>query len=191
MNRRAFAFGLPALALPVLSAAPGVGGYAELQRYFANVAVKDQSNRRLRFYDDLVKGKTVLINFMFTTCGDFCPRATQNLARVQDGLGERLGRDIFMVSVSLDPRRDTPRRLARYATDHHARPGWHFVTGAVSAVNEIRNRLGAGGEDKMQHTGIVLVGNEPAGRWRHFYALSKASDLAEAARNIAALRPRG
>ena len=90
----------------------------------------DQSGRRLRFYDDLIRGRAVLLNVFFTACGDTCPLVTQNLREVQDLLGERMGRDIFMISVSLQPELETPAILRDYAETWEVRPGWSFVTGA-------------------------------------------------------------
>ena len=156
-------------------------------RYLANIRVRDQFDRRLRFYDDLVKGRTVLINFMFTTCDGICPRATANLAKVQDLVPDLLGNKLHMLSVSVDPVNDTPRQLARYAAAHHARPGWYFLTGTPRDMKDLRVSLGAPEDDKMQHTGLVTIGNDPVGRWRHFYSLSSPIAIAEAVRNIAAL----
>jgi protein SCO1/2 len=191
MNRRSFTLALPGslVAAGAVRAAAADSTPDALRRQFPNAVLRDQTDRPLRFYDDLVKGKTVLINFMFTTCGDFCPRATSNLAGVQRLLGAQLGREVRMISITVDPENDTPPRLARFAAEHHARPGWYFLTGSREAVDDVRTRLGAGGEDKMQHTGVVTIGNEPAGRWKHFYVLSSAAKLAEAAHNIAALPP--
>ncbi len=88
-----------------------------------NTGVIDQDGRALRFYDDLVKGKVVLLNFFFTSCGETCPLVTENLRAVQDLLGERMGRDIFMLSVSLQPELETPAILKDYAEQWDVRPG--------------------------------------------------------------------
>jgi|SRR5690242_58205 len=156
-------------------------------RYMANAPVRDQLGRRHRFYDDLVKGRTVLINFMFTTCDGICPRATANLARAQELIPDLLGSDLHMLSISVDPVNDTPKRLAEYARAHRARPGWFFLTGAPADLKALRVSLGAPDDDKMQHTGLVTIGNDRVGRWRHFYSLSSPESIAEAARNIARL----
>src|SRR5689334_12495435 len=95
------------------------GGEPSLaSRYLVNAPVRDQSGRRLRFYDDLVKHRTVLINFMYTTCDGICPRATANLSRAQEFIADLLGREVYILSISVDPVNDTPRRLARYAAEH-------------------------------------------------------------------------
>ena len=82
--------------------------------WFTNVPVVTQDGHTLRFYDDVMKGKILLINFFFTACDDVCPLATENLVRVQELLGDRVGKDIFFVSISLQPEHDTPEVMAAY-----------------------------------------------------------------------------
>jgi protein SCO1/2 len=133
---------------------------------FPNVRLRTGDNREVRFYDDLVKGKLVLINFMFTTCTSLCPRGSANLARVQRLLGNRVGHDVFLVSISVDPDRDTPAVLAKYATRYGAGPGWVFATGTADDVTAIRQRLGDyDAEDQSPHTGMITYGNDKTGSW--------------------------
>src|SRR5213080_1947542 len=96
-----------ALAIGVAVRAMAAAGEPVASR-FPNVALRTQDNRAVRFYDDIVKDRLVIISFMFTSCTSQCPRSTANLAKVQDALGDRLGRDVFMASISVDPERDTP-----------------------------------------------------------------------------------
>jgi protein SCO1/2 len=132
-----------------------------------NVVLTTQDGARVRFYDDLIKGKFVLVNFMFTTCTSVCPRATENLSKVAAALGDRLERDVRIISVTVDPRRDTPAVLKKYASRFGTGPGWYFVTGQEKDIDVIRNRLGADrdGNDKSNHTGMVVYGNERTGQW--------------------------
>jgi protein SCO1/2 len=134
---------------------------------FPNVVLQTQEGTRVRFYDDLIKGKVVLINFMFTSCTSQCPLTTANLVKVEEALGERLGRDLLMISVTVDPATDTPGVLKRYARRYDTKPGWYFVTGRQKDVDLIRRRLGVldDGVDKTQHTGILVYGNEATGQW--------------------------
>lgn len=140
----------------------------------------------MRFYDDLVKFKVVAINFMFTTCTRFCPANTSNLGKVQAALGERAGRDVTFLSISLDPEHDTPEALRRYAKAHGAGPGWYFLTGRPADIERLRRSLGAYDldpvvdADRTQHTGIVILGNEPRGRWKAISALSKPVRIRQA-----------
>jgi protein SCO1 len=169
-------------------AAPGPPDRVALIRdqHLPNVELTTQEGRKVRFYDDLVKGKVVAINFMFATCRKACPAATQNLAEVQDALGDRMGRDVTLLSISLDPERDTPEVLRGYAQAHGAKPGWYFLTGKRDDIELLRRKLGAYeldpvlDADKTQHAGIVILGNEPRGRWKAIAALSKPVRIRQA-----------
>ena len=169
-------------------AAPGPPDRVALicDQHLPNVELTTQEGRKVRFYDDLVKGKVVAINFMFATCRKACPAATQNLAEVQDALGERMGRDVTLLSISLDPERDTPEVLRGYAQAHGARPGWYFLTGKRDDIEMLRRKLGAYeldpviDADRRQHTGLVILGNEPVGRWKAISALVKPVRIRQA-----------
>ncbi len=136
-----------------------------LAKHFPNVTLRTQDNQQVRFYDDVVKGKVVLINFMFTTCTELCPRATANLASLQQALGEHAGRDVFLISISVDPENDTPAALKRYAERFHAGPGWTFLTGKAADIELIQRSLGAYPTDGTPHTGMAIYGNEASGSW--------------------------
>jgi cytochrome oxidase Cu insertion factor (SCO1/SenC/PrrC family) len=140
-------------------------------------AVLDQDGRRLDFYKDLVKGKTVAINFVFTTCTTVCPPLTATFRRVQQLLGERAGRDVSLISVSVDPTTDTPERLKAFSEKFKAGPGWTFVTGGKPEISALLKSLGVGTADKSEHTAMILVGNEGAGHWTRAYGLSPAATL--------------
>jgi protein SCO1/2 len=139
--------------------------------YFTNVELTTHDGRRVRFYEDLIRGKTVIIDFIYTACGDVCPGMTQNLAGLQDLLGDRLGRDVFIYSLTLDPEHDTPEALKAYAENFEARPGWLFLTGAAGDIDLLRRRVGytdfdaAVDTDLTQHMSLLRIGNEPHRRW--------------------------
>jgi protein SCO1 len=150
----------------------------QMRRFFPNVALQTHDGRSVRFYDDLVKGKKVLINFTFTSCTGTCPRTQANLRRVQDLLGDRVGKDIFLVSISIDPETDTPARLAEYAKTFDAKPGWTYATGTREDVDNIRRHLGLyDTPDYTQHMGILTFGNEPEGKWAAAAALDKPENI--------------
>ena len=149
-----------------------------MRRYFPNLPLQTHDGRSVRFYDDLVKGKKVLINFTFTSCTGTCPRTSANLSRVQDLLGDRIGRDIFIISLSIDPEHDTPAVLKEYAATFNARPGWTFATGRIDDINTIRRRLGLyDSADITQHMGLLTFGNEPEGRWGATPALDAPKNI--------------
>lgn len=146
---------------------------------FPDVVLLNQHSQPVRFYDDLVRGDhTVVINFMYAQCADICPMTTANLARVQALLGDRLGREVRLASISIDPVRDSPAILKAYAEHFDARPGWQFLTGRPNDINLIRRQLGvyerdpAKDRDKSQHTGMLVYGNQARGRWSRISALA-------------------
>jgi protein SCO1/2 len=152
-----------------------------------NVPVQTQDGDRLRFYDDLVKGKVVLINFMFTTCTNQCPLTTGNLVKIQDLLGDRLGRDVHMISVTVDAAADTPRVLKKFAVAFGVKPGWRFVTGRQRDVDLIRRRLGVldGSVDKSQHTGLLVYGNDATGQWAATPAMARPDAIVRSVMRLA------
>ncbi|MEA2694278.1 MAG: hypothetical protein QOJ16_3665 [Acidobacteriota bacterium] len=141
------------------------------QRYFPNVSLLTHDGREVRFYDDLVKDKMVLFNFMYATCTGICPTVMLNLARVRKVLGDRVGRDIFLYSLTLKPKEDTVPVLAEYAQKHGLKPGWSLLTGKPEDVDLLRRTLGFYDSnpeldrDTSNHIGIVRYGNEPLMRW--------------------------
>jgi len=150
---------------------------------FPNVVLQTQGGDTVRVYDDLIKGRVVTINFFFTTCTTICPRTTANLVKVQEALGASLGRDVVMISITVDPKTDTPPVLERYRRSHGARPGWFFLTGSQNDIDQVRRHLGVNrdGGDKTQHTGMLTYGNEATGKWA---ATPAMSDPAQIARSV-------
>jgi protein SCO1/2 len=157
---------------------PGTGTRAQMARYLPNVDFVTQHGRHVKFYDDLIKGRNVLINFMYTECLGTCPRSTSNLVKVQAALGSRVGRDIFMLSITLTPARDTPAVLEAYAGEHGCKDGWYFLTGSMNDVDRVRRNLGVyDNPDIRQHIGVLTYGNEPAARWGATSTLASADHI--------------
>ncbi|AKJ04858.1 protein SCO1/2 [Archangium gephyra] len=138
----------------------------------------DQDGRPVRLYSDLMKGRVVAVNFVFTTCSTICSPMTAVFSRLQKELGERLGKDVYLISISLDPAADTPERLARYAGKFDRREGWTFVTGPAERVQRALTALGGAVATKESHTPVVLLGNEATGEWTRAYGLSAPTQLA-------------
>ncbi len=140
-------------------------------RYFPNVALTTHEGSKVRFYDDLIKDKIVTINFMYADCEGVCPGITANLVKVQRALGERVGRDIFMYSITLKPEHDSPEVLKEYVQMHRVQPGWLFLTGAPQDLEALRRKLGFTNPDpkldadSSQHIGMLRYGNEPLQQW--------------------------
>jgi len=148
-----------------------------------DVTLTTHEGTEVRFYQDLVKGKVVLINFMYATCTNSCPTFTANLVRVQRLFGDRVGRDVFMYSISLDPEHDSPQVLRDYVKNYGVQQGWTFLTGSLADITTLRRRLGLRDldpvvdADKAQHIGVVLYGNERLDRWAACPALAEPREI--------------
>ncbi len=158
---------------------------AQASAYFPNVELLTQDGAKVRFYDDVLKGKTVLINFMFTSCTAVCSPMTANLARVQKFLGERLGRDIVMISITVDPQADTPAVLKNYAARFGVKPGWYFLTGSKTNVDAALSKLGGYVEEKNQHSSVLIVGNVARGGWQKMLGVGNPEAIANVAIDLA------
>ena len=166
-------FGPIAAALLALCAMPATTG-AVADRlwgadYFPNVPLITQTGRTVRFYDDLLKGKSVVVNVIYTRCRDRCPLETAKLAQVQRLLADRVGRDIFFYSISIDPQFDTPEVLSDYAAKFHAGPGWLFLTGNRNDIALLQKKIGLYSRtDAVSpdgHLPSLMIGNEPTAQW--------------------------
>ena len=146
---------------------------------FPKVELKTQDDKTVELYDDLIKGKIVILNFFYTTCdGQLCDRGTKNLVQVQKALGDRFGQEVVMYSITIDPKHDTPDVLKHYAEDHGAK--WTFLTGELKDITALRQALGLSNltpelrrklelpepdssiDQEKQHSGMIVIGNDPA-----------------------------
>lgn len=150
-----------------------------------NVPLLTQDGKRVYFYDDCIRDKTVLINFFLVACTDGnCPTATANLRKVQDLLGDRMGKDIFFYSITLQPQRDTPTALKEYASNFDIKPGWSFLTGKPADVETLRRALGyvdidpERDKDLTNHVGMARYGNDRLERWGAVSVRSEPSNIA-------------
>lgn len=140
--------------------------------------VLDQHGKQLNFYSDLIKGKTVAINFVFTTCTAICPSLTATFRRVQQDAANR-GIDVQLISVSVDPTTDTPERLNDYATKFKAGPNWTFVTGDKARIDSVLAGLGAAVSNKNDHTPMILIGNDSNDYWTRAYGLTSPTKIVD------------
>lgn len=138
---------------------------AEQRRYFTDTTLLDQDGREVRFYTDALRGKIVLVSFIYTNCTDICPTLMHNLSDVQDSLGDRFGKDVFFVSITVDPEDDAPEELKRYGERYNARPGWTFLTGKKSDVDTVIRRFGEFQDDFEDHSMVFVLGDVKNARW--------------------------
>lgn len=143
-----------------------------------DVPVVTQDGREVRFYSDLVAGRTVAMNFIFTTCTTVCPPMGAYFGKLQDELGDRLGRDVHLISVSVDPVTDTAERMAAWGARFGARDGWTLVTGDVHEVERLLKALGVFTPDAEDHAPVALIGNDAAGAWTRASGLARPAELA-------------
>ncbi|MEM7429390.1 MAG: SCO family protein, partial [Pseudomonadota bacterium] len=157
------------------------------QRYFTDVELIDQGNRPHRFYSDLLHDKVVVMTAFFTRCKDSCPVATAKILQLQDHLGERLGKDVHFISLTVDPAHDTPGELKTFADKLGANPAWHFLTGKEENIRLAHTRLGTFGpnsatakQDPEAHGNNIFLGNLRTGLWKKIFGPAiSASALAK------------
>jgi protein SCO1/2 len=162
----------PSAVAQVPQFAPPLSGREIMrQRHFPNVALTTHEGRRVRFYDDLIKDKIVVLNLMYADCEGICPTVTLNLVHTQKLLNERIKTPVHIVSLTVNPQDDTPQKLSEYAAMHEAGGNWVFATGAPDDLEMLRQRLGftdlnpAIDKDKSSHSGMIRYGNEPLSLW--------------------------
>ena len=147
------------------------------REYFTDLRLITQEGNEVQFYTDVLEGRVVLINGFFTDCHGICPTQNLVLSGLQGLLGERLGREVFIVSITLDPENDTPDRVKEYTQGFDTRPGWLFLTGKPENVNWVNYKLGQYIENPEDHKGIYLLGNLKTGLWKKFLASAQKEIL--------------
>ncbi len=137
--------------------------------YFPNVVLTTQDGKQVKFYDDLLRNKMFAINLIYTHCTDICPLETAKLGQVYKLLQDRMGKDLYFYSITIDPKRDTPAVLKAYSEKFHTGPGWYFLTGKKEDIDAIRKKLGIAlrpnSDPLTGHTTSLMIGNEAAGQW--------------------------
>lgn len=166
-----------ALFALVIAAKPVAANGAD-SSHFPNIELITQDGKKVHFYDDLIKGKIVAIDLIYTTCHYSCPLETARLVQVQKKLGDRVGKDIFFYSISIDPDHDTPEVLKAYMEQFHVGPGWTFLTGKKEDIIFLGKRLGLYTTPSVNadgHIAHLLIGNDAIGQWVRSSALDNPS----------------
>ena len=154
------------------------------KKYFTDVELLNQNGEKVRFYSDILKGKTVVVNAFFTTYTSVCPPMNRNMEKIQEVLGDRVGRDVFLVSITVDPAVDTPARLKDYAQKFHAKPGWVFLTGKKENLDWALYKLGQYVENKDDHKTIFIIGNEPTGLWKKAFGMANVGEVVQVVQSV-------
>jgi protein SCO1 len=179
------------LVLPAGAQAPAGVSSAPVWNWkppaWPDVEVLDQAGRKLRFARDLLTGRTVAVSFVFTTCSSICSPITAGLSSVQRRMRQRMGRDIHLLSITIDPLNDTPAVLAQYAAKFEAGPGWTFVTGSRGSIDRVLAAFGmSSGGDLSDHSPYIYLGNETARAWTRVHGLSDPGVVAATLERAAA-----
>ncbi len=163
---------------------PGNGSGSSKKLTIPDVEVLDQEGNAIHFYSDLIKGKTVAINFIFTNCTTICPPLAATFARVQKEMGDKVGKDVHFISISVDPLTDTPERLKAWGAKFKRGNGWTFVTGNKQEMDKLLYALGASVSRREDHTPAVIVGNDLKGVWTRTYGLARTSQMVGLIENV-------
>jgi protein SCO1 len=154
------------------------------ERYFGNVVLTNQDGKQLRLYADILKGNVVIINSFYSTCSGVCRVTIPVFKQLQDDLGERVDKDVRLVSITVDPESDTPGVLKRYATGIGAKPGWDFLTGDKETVDQVLYKLGLYTDAKEEHSNIFIVGNEPTGLWKKVLGIAPPYEIRRSVESV-------
>lgn len=157
------------LALPAVASDSG-------SKYFAGLTLVDQDGRQVALYD-LMKDRTIIINTFFSSCTGSCPVMAHSLAAVQEKYADRVGKDLVLVSITVEPVTDTPRRLKDYATRVGAKSGWYFLTGSTEQVEAALRKLGQYVDTPAAHLNVILVGNDKTGLWKKLFGRAKSEEI--------------
>jgi protein SCO1/2 len=160
------------LALPAFAGSPA-------GEYFKDIVLTDQNGHRVRLYEDVMKDRTIVMNSFFATCKGSCPIMTQTYTSLQDRFGDRVGKDLMLVSITVDPKNDTPLRLAEYARKAKAKRGWILLTGTPEEVTRALRKIGQYSETPESHLNVMIVGNDKTGLWKKAFALAKPEEIAK------------
>jgi protein SCO1 len=154
------------------------------ERYFGNALLINQDGKPLRLYTDILKGNVVIINSFYSTCSSVCRVTIPVVKQLQENLGERVGKDVRLVSITVDPQNDTPEVLRQYAAGVGAKPGWEFLTGDKQIVDEVLYKFGLYTDAKEDHSNVFVVGNEPTGLWKKVLGIAPPYEILRSVESV-------
>lgn len=171
--------GALALTLLLLTAtpAPAQTEPSPAEKYFTNVELVNHHGETMHLYRDLLQDKIVVIDTIFTDCTGICPVMSKTMARIQEHVGDRMGEDVHLISISVDPETDTPAKLRKMAETYDAGPGWYFLTGKKENVDFALQKLGGYVENPEAHNAILIMGNTRTGLWKKALGLAASSKI--------------
>ena len=176
-----------AILLAVLLAAPLLAqdsSESPAATYFGDIVLMNQDGQPMKLYSDLMKDKVIVINSFFASCTGSCPVMSKSFSALQTRFANRLGRDLVLVSITVDPERDTPAKLHAYAAKWQAHRGWYFLTGSRASVDAALRKLGQYVEEPTAHMNVIVIGNERTGLWKKAFGLAPTDDLAKVVESV-------
>ena len=173
-----------AIALLAFAASLSAAESSPARNYFTDVVLTDQHGKPVRFYSDVLQGKSVVIESFFASCTGTCPVMNATFAKIQAAVGDRLGKDVVLVSITVDAENDTPAKLKEYAGRMKARPGWMFLTGSKENVQQALQKLGLAVQTRESHKNLFIVGNEPKGLWKKVFGLGDPEKIVSIVRGV-------
>lgn len=169
-----------AIALLLLVSAAAYAGEPQAgaaSSYFSKISLIDQNGRRVNLYDDLIKGHTIVLNSFFASCTGSCPVMARTFLHIQNKLGDRVGNDVILVSITVDPENDTPAKLKAYAEKMGAKKGWYFLTGTTDEVDGALRKIGQYTELREGHMNVIIAGNDRTGLWKKAHGVAGSDDV--------------
>lgn len=178
MRKRSIILLLLVLILGATAASAG-------DHYLAKLSLVDQNGKRVDLYDDLIKNHTVVLNSFFASCTGSCPVMARTFLHLQNKLGDRVGTDVILVSITVDPENDTPEKLKAYAEKMGAKRGWYFLTGTRAEVDAALGKLGQYAEIREAHKNIIIAGNDRTGLWKKALAIAPSDEIWKVVSSVA------
>jgi protein SCO1/2 len=178
------AVALLTLASPETALASGDDPSKPASSYFRDLVLTDQDGRKVDLYRDLMAGRVVVVQTFFTSCRAVCPATTKCFLALQQRFASRLGRDLSLVSITVDPRNDTPEKLRAYARQVGAHQAWRFLTGSRAEVDAALRRFGQATQAPEGHSNLFLAGNDRTGLWKKLLGLAPAGAIGDAVAEV-------
>lgn len=150
---------------------------SSVQVKYDDTVLVTQDGKKLKLKSEVFANRIVVLDFAYTTCTTVCPVLSAVLAKVQDQLGDKSGKEVQLVTITVDPARDTPARLKQYASKYGAKAGWLWLTGPTGTVNEVLKGFNAYAPNFEDHPAMILVGDPVSGSWTRFYGFSDPKDI--------------
>lgn len=145
--------------------------------YLSHLSLVDQNGRRVDLYDDLIRNRTIVMNSFFASCTASCPVMARTFLHIQSKLGDRLGKEVILISITVDPEHDTPEKLREYARRIGAKPGWYFLTGSRAEVDAALRKIGQHTDVREAHMNIIIAGNDRTGLWKKALAIAPSEEV--------------